>query len=410
MTSAAHGSHVDPGAAPTQASVDEQFQVRRFSACQLALLDEYPFFGTLMLMAPVVLTQDVDTAATDGRNLLFNPGFIASLTGSQLRGLVVHEVLHCALLHVPRRGVRDPLLWNIAADVHVNGLIGQEPNLALPAGAVQDRSLEHHSVEEIYELLRKRAPAALPKLALRDLRQPAAAGASGAGGRGEAPDAIGAAALEAYWSNALNRALAVTAMSGRGNLPAGLLREVRETAAPRLDWRTALWRFMVRTPDDFGAFDRRHVWQGLYVETLEGETIDVDVCIDTSGSVGPEQLALFLGEVRGVLSAYPVVRCRLWYADARCVGPFDVQADRPLPAPRGGGGTDFRPFFRAIDELAGPAGAGALQGTNRLAIYLTDGDGVFPERAPDRSVLWVVLPGGRATPGFPFGQVLRMVG
>ena len=67
-------------------------------------------------------------------------------------------------------------------------------------------------------------------------------------------------------------------------------------------------------------------------------------CIDTSGSVGDEELSLFLAELRGILSAYPMLRL-LWYADASRFGPYELTSDSEIPTPKGGSGTGIRPFF-----------------------------------------------------------------
>ena len=105
------------------------------------------------MMAPIVMTNTVPTAATNGRDLLFNADFVHSLNAQELDGIVVHELLHLALLHVPRRGVRDHMVWNIAADIHVNGIVHSMKQLKLPAGAVEDLGLAPLCVEEIYEKL-----------------------------------------------------------------------------------------------------------------------------------------------------------------------------------------------------------------------------------------------------------------
>jgi predicted metal-dependent peptidase len=375
---------------------DPEHQSRRISASQVRLAMSHPFFAALMMMAPREITQAVDTAATDGRRLLFNAGFLAGLAADQLDGLVVHEVLHCALLHVPRRGRRDPLLWNVAADIHVNGLIRREPRLQLPEGAVIDERLEDLSVEEIYEVLRAEL---IPRaLSFPDLRD----GGASEGREGPRSSDSG---LEPYWKSAIQRALASSALSGRGSVPANLIRAVRDACEPRLDWRTMLWRWMVRTPDDFQGFDRRFLWNRTYLEQLEGEAVHVEVCVDTSGSISEQWLDSFLGEVRGIVRSYPTVGCRLWYADAACHGPFDIDSIDRFPVPVGGGGTDFRPFFeRATDGR--PMGDGG--GAPPLHVYLTDGAGTFPERAPGAPVLWVVPPGGIPSTRFPFGEVARM--
>lgn len=375
--------------------VDESHQARRISASQMRLSASHPFFAALMMMAPIRLTESVRTAATDGASLFFSPSFVAPLSPPELDGLVVHELLHCALMHVPRRRGRDPLLWNIAADIHVNGLIRREQHLKLPAGAVVDAVLEHLSVEEIYAVLRTRGD--LPEIELVDL----APGSMEPSGKPGATDVD----LEAHWRAAVHRAISASSLAGQGRVPAALLREFGSACEPRVDWRSQLWRWLVRTPDDFQGFDRRFVWQRVYVEQLEGESVRAEVCIDTSGSVNDEQLDAFLGELRGILRSYPTVRCRLWYADAECHGPFAIESADRVPKPIGGGGTDFRPFLRraaAEDELGSP------RDVPPLLVYLTDGHGAFPEKAPAAPVLWAVVPGGLESSKFPFGHVVRM--
>jgi predicted metal-dependent peptidase len=43
-----------------------------------------------------------------------------------------------------------------------------------------------------------------------------------------------------------------------------------------------------------------------------------------------------------------------------------------------------------------------------VLVYLTDGFGSFPKKAPDQPVLWVVTPGGLTSENFPFGSVVRL--
>ena len=74
----------------------------------------------------------------------------------------------------------------------------------------------------------------------------------------------------------------------------------------------------------------------------------------------------------------------------------------PIPPPVGGGGTDFRPFFARLPKHRPPW-------EPSVAIYLTDGYGEFPERAPRCPVLWVVTPGGLDLDKFPFGQAVRLL-
>jgi predicted metal-dependent peptidase len=390
-------------------------QRKRIAASQIRLSESFPFFGALLMMAPIVMTNTIPTAATNGRDLLFNADFVRSLSAQELDGVVVHELLHLALSHVPRRGVRDHMVWNIAADIHVNGIVYSLKQLKLPAGAVEDLGLAPLCVEEIYEkLLNDKKSTSKNRLTLRreayklDVVDLVELPDDGVDSHDSKNISELSAQLVTTWTSNVSCALGMAGKQHHGSPPAALLRSVLEANTPQIDWQSALWRSVVRTPDDFAGFDRRHLWRGLYVEVLEADTLDIDVCIDTSGSVSDSQLSEFLGLLRNIVCSYPSVRCRLYYADSQCVGPFEVDINRPLASAVGGGGTDFRPFFAAI--AARVAADGARSNASRTVIYITDGFGMFPQAVPELDVLWVVTAGGRKSCDFPFGTVLRMGG
>ena len=71
-------------------------------------------FWGIDAFAEVRETNKIPTAATDGLVLFFNKDFLFSLSSSEQNALMLHEVLHMALLHVSRRESRDPYIWNIA--------------------------------------------------------------------------------------------------------------------------------------------------------------------------------------------------------------------------------------------------------------------------------------------------------
>lgn len=359
---------------------------RRLSASLLRLRSRAPFFAALALFARTLPTDSCPTAATDGRDVFFHPPFLRGLTPAEADGVLLHEVLHAALLHIPRRGGREPLLWNVAADIVVNGIVDALPEFALPRGALRDREMERFSVEEVYEML-GREGAAQHSLGTPDLLE-------GAAGPGRP-------VLESYWRLAREQAGALV-RAASGDVPAGLARELGILGPASLDWRTTLWRYLARTPTDYGGFDWRFIGRGLYLETLEAETLRAFIAIDTSGSVSDAQMARFGSEVRGILRAYPHIGGELYYADAALHGPFAMHSDGPLPPPVGGGGTDFRPFFEAV-------GAAATPSTDGVCLYLTDGEGTFPADRPPLPVLWVVTPGGRDLAAFPFGEAVRLL-
>ena len=383
------------------------------SASLLRLRMKSPFFATLALFAQFIPSQDLPTAATDGQDVFFNPEFILSLSTKQQDGVLLHEVLHAALLHVTRRGVRDAQLWNIAADIVVNGMIYQQGFFELPDGVVRDTELEHLSVEEIYEVLQK-DPQKCQKLSNPDLLDTPPADVYGEESTGKEDDLSGIAdkkdsmsqgkkaAMEAHWRNALGQAAAIARTMNHGNLPSEIERELGSLSAAQIDWRAYLWRYLVQTPTDFSGFDRRFVGRGMYLENLQGESVNVFVAIDTSGSIYSEQLGVFLSEVRGILNAYPHLKCQLYYVDSQAYGPVELNSDSEIPLPEGGGGTSFIPFFEKVAENWD-------RQSQAVCVYLTDGYGKFPQEAPELPVLWVVTAGGLGLENFPFGEAVRLL-
>jgi predicted metal-dependent peptidase len=365
------------------------------------------FFGTLVLQARLRSSEQVPTAATDGRDIFINDSFFERLTPPEREAVLLHEVLHAALQHVPRRSGRDPKLWNIAADIVINGML-VKAGYQLPEGGLRDQLREHLSAEEVYELLLRDGQQQQTQPAAGDLLEEAPADASEPTDQstpaGKQPADANKQPTKAseQWQQALEEAQMVARSAKHGSVPQGMQRELGMLAPGNLDWRSMLWRYMVRSPVDFQGFDRRFIGERLYLDALEIETIRVAIAVDTSGSINQGDLHAFLGEVRAVLRAYPHLVCTLYYADTALYGPHRLSIRGPIPPAQGGGGTDFRPFFERVGRPTSREQADVL-------IYLTDGWGSFPTKPPTRPVLWVVTPGGADATRFPFGQVARLI-
>ena len=386
---------------------------KRMSGSLLRLRARAPFFATLALFARIRVRYDLPTAATDGRDVFWNPYFLRTLTTGEADAVLLHEVLHAALLHVVRRGTREPTVWNIACDIVVNGIIAREAArqnhsayaiFTLPQSAIRDTQLETLAVEEVYEILLKQGLKEGWVLEVPDLLE-----GEGDGEGGNDP-AKKRAVLTAHWRAAQARATTLARM-GQGTLPIGMERELDALSPSQLDWRSRLWRYMVKTPTDYAGFDRRFVGRGLYLESLDGEAVQVWVGIDTSGSIGSDEMGAFLGEVQGILRSYPHIKCDLFYCDAEAYGPYTLTSDTTgadFPKPVGGGGTSFVPFFEAVETARSSDPNGDT--TTTVCVYLTDGYGEFPANPPPLDTLWIVSPGGLDLNQFPFGETVRLVG
>ncbi len=364
-----------------------------------------PFYSVLCLHTKWRADPSIGTAATDGETIIYSPDFVNSLSKDHVDGLVAHEVTHIAMRHISRCRNRDATKWNIAADIVTNGMV-ESMGLKLPPGAIRDKELQSLSVEEVYRRIDKPSPLQVRKLGAReghkgrDLLKPAQGG-SGPDSREEEHHA-------AKWRDVIRKALTVQRMHNQraGNAGLDAFREIEGLLDPQLDWRTMLWRYVVRLPYDYLGWDRRFVHRGIYTEQLDGETLTVAACLDTSASVSSEMLRALLSELQGIRTAYPAILVAVYFADTRLHGPFWLSRDSDLPIPVGGGGTTFEPFFEAIAEAGESNDDGALHTVPDLAIYLTDGWAEVPELEPDVPVMWLVPLGERTE--FPWGEVVPM--
>ena len=365
---------------------------KKLSMALMLVRKRNPFLGTLALQIEHRIDEEIPTACTDGSTVWYGRKFIDACSLSELGGVVLHEILHASLLHNVRRKNRNPRLWNIAADIVVNGMVLQESWARLPFEPVINRKLESLRVEDVYSVL-------LAEKSEEDLLVDEWMDVMDSPSGGNTGDADRDVDLEAHWKQAWRQAQIVQHMTGT-RLGTNLKRLLDELTVPQVDWRTRLWQYLVRTPADFGAWDRRFIHKGLYLENLEGEDLKVGVCVDTSGSITPGILEHFIAELESVLNSYPNVKAFLYFADAQLYGPHEVRKGHDIPEAKGGGGTSFVPFFEEIKNCN--------QDDDSVLIYLTDGYGVFPDQEPCNDILWVVPSHGLASQSFPFGEVVRI--
>src|SRR6266576_3610430 len=99
------------------------------------LVVSHGFFAGPVLRKRWFVSELTPTIGTDGRDLFYNPEWVAERSVPECIGLLVHEACHDLGLHPFRRGEREPLPWNIACD-HVVNQVVHECNLTLPEGGV----------------------------------------------------------------------------------------------------------------------------------------------------------------------------------------------------------------------------------------------------------------------------------
>jgi predicted metal-dependent peptidase len=373
------------------------------------------FFATLILRLVPSTDRTCPTAATDGRRLLYNPEFLLGLSMDERVGVLVHEVMHCALAHHARRAGRDLGMWNVACDLAINPIV-LAAGFALPAGRLVPGEGPFagqpagKSAEEYYARLREQSQALDPK---PPLEFPTSTDGTDGGSNPNGPADPGKCGgviepvgdlpselprQESDWRQALARAEQVA--RGRGDLPAGLGLAVAVVLHPPADWRAILRSFVsahARHDYSWSRPNRRYLAHGLFLPGLHSEELgDIIVAVDTSGSVGSGELGLFATELTFLLDVYEC-RATILYHDRRIQKVQSWSpADGPLAFdPVGGGGTCHRCVFDWIEETVHEP---------VCAICLTDLQTRFPDRPPAFPVLWAKIGDAAVVP--PFGSVV----
>jgi predicted metal-dependent peptidase len=366
---------------------------KRIKNARAKMLVKHPFFATIMMGMPMVLTTDIPTAATDMKSLFVNPDFVESIDDDVLMFVVAHEIMHTALEHGIRRQSRDPMLWNIATDYSINLTLKDSKF------KVWDRALldEQFRNEDGFAIA---ADVIYRQLEQEQQQQPQGGGqgqgqgqgqpqqGSGAGQPGQPhhspmlgdliePDEAKDPVAQDKLSRDIQQRVAQAANVARmvGNLPAGIERFVEQVLDPKVPWYEMLRHLMTEfqpTDDDWSRRNRRFADIYLPSENAENRLGEFIAIGDTSGSIGDEEMAQYLAEFRGVAEDCKPERTRLVWADARVAGEqvFD-EHDELIPRPEGGGGTDMRVPLKHVEQY-----------DPKIVVLFTDGFTPWPTEEP----------------------------
>jgi predicted metal-dependent peptidase len=393
---------------------------RRIRKARTAPVLDHPFFGSLLFRLKDCECRSIQTMATDGLSLYYNPEFVETLNAATLAGTLAHEVMHPALHHHVRRSGRDPKRWNMACDYAINPLL-VDAGLSLPDGVLLDNRFRGMSAEQIYNLLETEAgqdsgsdDEENESEGKSSNAEPPPAGKANEpsapmteGGIGQVldppvPDKEAPTIEERIreWDIAVSQATTIAKHAGK--VPAGLNRTLEGAAEAAVDWRELLRRHWSDTiPADYSWMrpNRRHLWTGLYLPGVVREGVgEVSIAVDCSGSVSARQLRLFETEVRSILEGQRPERVYVLYFDAVVQKVETYEAGQRIDLnPVGGGGTDFGPCFEWLD---------ARGIRPQTLVFLTDLFGSFPSSAPAYPVLWASTGSQKA----PFGEVIPMQG
>jgi len=322
---------------------------------RIGLLLRAPFFGNLATRLQLINADEwCGTAATDGRRFYYNSEFINKMPLKQVEFLFGHEVLHVVYDHMGRRGDRDPKVMNIAADYCVNNdLVDQRVGDKIPVG-LYDTKYKGWSAEEVYDHLMKNASEKDINEMIKQLLDEHLDGDGDGDGTddgdkdGNGRPRISAEEAKAIRDEIKDAVLQAAQAAGAGNLPGGVKRMIKDLTEPQISWKELLEQQIQSTIKSDYTFARpgRKSWHmdAILPSQKPGETIDIFIGIDTSGSIGPEELKIFFSEIKGIMDSYTEYKIKVvgWDTEIGGIGEFTSEnlAEITEFDPKGGGGTD----------------------------------------------------------------------
>lgn len=344
---------------------------RRLKKATISIMrdEEFALLASVMMVGDVIVTDDVPTACTDGRNEYYGTAFIDKLTDKELAFVRCHEVGHKMFRHLStyhRLHAVNAAVCNQAMD-HVLNLYllnidptgrvivmpkyKDGPEKGKPMGLADPR-FKGMDTKQVFDILRKE------KQQEQDDGEPGEGQGQGQPQPGgmDSHDWEGAKQLTEEQQKELEKEIdeavrhGLIAQKVRGKGAGGLPRDLEDLMTPKIDWREALRDFVKSTckgnsDSTWRRPNKRYLAQDIYMPSLISEQVErIVVGIDTSGSISGAELTRFLTEVQSIAEEVSPKCVDLLYWDS-AVAAHEEYQDGAVSMivnstkPKGGGGT-----------------------------------------------------------------------
>lgn len=383
------------------------------------LAAKLPEFLPAIYLLPLKCSEAERSLWTDGETLFYHPETVVRdylERKDAVAARIMHITAHGLLGHIPRRQGQNPQLFDAVADAKAASFVKRLPAALTPSWKKETREhvealdpltleaayLAPETREEAEELVRRSQP-----LRLDDhgawTPPPGKQKGSGAGD---------------LWGAAARQVATALIQSGKGtqygNLAGELCEEFRDVEESGVSYKEFLRRFCsLRERQEVDPDSINAIWYRVgmdltgdapFIEPEElredAPALDLAVALDTSGSCCGQVMHGFLEELLAILrdAGGPRVELTLIQCDAEIQKVQTLSgedtADGLLQefSVMGYGGTDFRPVFDYVNAQREDPDGRHFRGL----LYLSDGFGEFPDRAPDYPVAFL-FPKGEET-------------
>ena len=322
-------------------------------------------FSGLFMVGKVTVDEETPTAKTNGVNVIYGRAFVDSLNDKQLAFLILHENMHKAYRHLvvwDKLWKKNAQLANASCDYVINLQIRdydpQGHDVEMPTDAngevlgLIDEQYRGMDAHQVFLLLEKQQQE------------------QGGSGGGQGID-------EHDWENAqegtpeeqeqvakeIEGALRQGAILA-GKMGGNVSRDITELLTPKVDWKDALRDFVKTSTQGkdqttWRRLHKRYIGMDIIMPSTYDEKVgSIVVAVDTSGSIGGEELAQFLSEVKSICDEVSPEKIDLLYWDTNVAGHetymgAELASLTETTQAKGGGGTspECVPFYMKEKNL-----------------------------------------------------------
>jgi len=259
-------------------------------------------------------TVDIATACTNGIRLLWNPRFFLKTKPKSRGTVLLHELWHPGLLHMLRRGTREPYLWNLAGDIVINNMLDLEGHSFEGLKPWLDHRYDGWVTEAVYDDLVRRRDEELeelkttfPKFMWGHTDEET--------GEGDSGDIIEAESIDDQKSiehtvinNVVSAAHTAAISGGAGDMPGEVQITLKRFLSPKLPWDRILHQFFNELANlDYSWMRPNRRYQDIYLPGLVDDRQGLDHIVnfqDVSGSISDGDSIRFNSEFKYVKDTY----------------------------------------------------------------------------------------------------------
>lgn len=343
---------------------------------------ESVFFSVVMLGLLHMWDDAQATAYTNGRRIGYNRNFfLDECSPAERIGLVLHEVLHCALMHMARGKGFDMAIFNMACDYVIN-LIIIKAGFKLPKNALYDEAYDDMSEEDVYYELVKQGVKPPPDF-MQDIQCDLA-------------EELGDEFVAEMDELLIQATMQSKAMGDKpGSIPGQIALHVEELLNPIVPWHKYVGAYMtqlIKSGSNWRKRNRRYADMIMPARQTRG-LAHIACGADISGSVSEEGFQHFVSEGGALVRNFRPKKLTFITFDTEIRDNITVKKLTDIQSVEfhGRGGTYIDPLMQwAVDN--NPA----------CLIVFTDGYYTPPTIKPKCPVIWVVYDNERFKP--PFGK------